>query len=317
MNTCKAAAYSCALTMCALALSLAGCAKSPARYESAEAAAAALVDALKSNDKRALTKVLGSDSEDLIDSGDPVADNKEREQFLARYAESNALVESNKDTAFLRVGADAWTLPLPIVKRGQSWSFDPALGEEEIVARRIGRNELAAILVSLAYVDAQYEYARSPAQQQATSEYAQRLLSTPGKRDGLYWPAAPDAPQSPMGLLVANAQEEGYGSQGKGKQPPYHGYYYRILTSQGASATGGAYDYIVNGRMIGGFGLIAYPAQYGASGIKTFIVNHSGVVYEQDLGEGAEKVASRIDRYDPDSSWLAVTQEVIELTEAL
>jgi hypothetical protein len=315
MTNGKAVPYPGVLTICALALLLAGCAKGPATYDSPDAAASALVDALKNNDKRALTRILGSDSDDLISSGDPVADNNEREFFLARYAESNALVESNKDTAFLRVGADAWTLPLPIVKRGKGWSFDAAAGAEEIVARRIGRNELSAILVSLAYVDAQYDYARSPVQQQATPEYAQQIVSSKGKHDGLYWPAEAGAPESPIGPGVANAQAEGYTAQA-GKTP-YHGYYYRILKAQGPSATGGAYDYIVNGRMIGGFALVAYPAEYGASGIKTFIVNHTGVVYEKDLGEDTEKQASRMDRYAPDPSWQPVTQDVIELTEAL
>lgn len=178
----------------------------------------------------------------------------------------------------------------------------------EIMARRLGRNELAAILVSLAYVDAQFEYATQPRQQPGLLEYAQKFMSTQGRRDGLYWQETPDQAQSPMGPLLAAAQHEGYTGSG---QRPYHGYYYRILKAQGEHATDGAYDYVVNDHMIGGFALLAYPANYGNSGVMSFIVNHRGVVYEKDLGPDTDRQASALQRFDPDPSWQPVNEQLL------
>ena len=205
------------------------------------------------------------------------------------------------------IGREDWPLPIPIVQKDGQWQFDTAAGRQEILARRIGRNELAAIQVALAYVDAQYDYANLT-RDGAQSVYAQKFFSSPGKKDGLYWPAAQGETDSPLGSAVAAATAVGY--RVGGARTPFHGYYYKILTRQGAAAPGGAVDYIVNGKMIGGFALVAYPAQYGNSGVMTFIVDHDGVVYEKDLGPNTAKIASAITAYDPDSTWKKVATEL-------
>lgn len=275
-------------------------------FATREDAVAALIDALRRDDGRALRAVLGPDSDKLVNSGDHTADLAMRRKFLAAYDETHALVADGPDRAVLTIGPDAWPLPLPLVQTGGRWRFDTQRGIEELVDRRIGRNEIAAIRTALAYVDAQKLFF-AMTQKDGHAEYARRLASTPGKQDGLYWPATADEPQSPLAPLVAQATEEGYpGARVGGRRMPYHGYYVRILTAQGNSAPGGAMDYLADGRMTKGFGLVAWPARYGISGVMTFIVNQDGVVFQKDLEERTEAVASTMTRFDPDLSWARV-----------
>ncbi len=270
-------------------------------FASPEEAVKAMVEALKANDVKGLEAILGPGSRNLILSGDPVADKAAREGFVKRYEEKNRL-EQTTDKAVLSIGNEDWPSPIPIVKMDGLWRFDAAAGAEEMLARRIGRNELSAMKVCMAYVDAQREYYLKDRDGDGILEYAQKFGSDKGKKNGLYWPAKEGEEQSPMGRLVVVAQKHGYTKKGTGPQPLF-GYYYRILTGQGKNAAGGAYDYIVKGNMIGGFALVAYPAKYGASGIMTFVVNHDGVVYQKDLGKNTEKAAQSMKLFDPDSTW--------------
>jgi hypothetical protein len=275
-------------------------------FASPEEAATELVAAVKSGDSKAMLAVLGGDAKPLIQSGDAVADRNGRENFLKSYDEANKIEKSGESKAVLSTGKDGWPFPIPIVNSGSGWRFDTQAGKEEILNRRIGRNELAVMKVALAYADAQREYYLRNPQNDKLLQYAQKFMSSKGKRDGLYWPAKEGEPLSPLGPLVAGARSEGYakGDAPAGNQPAaYHGYRYRILKAQGPEAKGGAYDYVVRGKMIGGFALVAYPAQYGASGVMTFIVNHDGVVYEKDLGPKSAEVAQKMTRFNPDKSW--------------
>jgi Protein of unknown function (DUF2950) len=270
-------------------------------FASPEEAVNALVKALKSDDAKALEAIFGPGSRDLLFSGDPVADKATRERFLSRYGEKNRL-EVTEAKANLNIGNDDWPFAVPLVKKEGLWYFDTKQGREEILARRIGTNELSTIQVCLAYVDAQREYFRKDRDGDGILEYAQRFGSDKGKKNGLYWPAKQGEEQSPLGLLAAKAYNQGY--RKKGDQPqPFYGYYYRILKGQGKNAPGGAYDYVVKGNMIGGFALVAYPAKYASSGVMTFIVNHDGVVYQKDLGKNTEKTALAMKVFDPDSTW--------------
>ena len=231
---------------------------------------------------------------------DDVADAAARQRFLTAYDEAHEAKESD-GRAVLIIGKDEYPFPIPIVADAGAWRFDTAAGAEEILDRRIGQNELSAIEVLKAYVDAQREYAEVDHDGKGV-QYAQRLLSSEGKQDGLYWPTAESAPESPFGPLIAEAHAEGYRKTSDSPQP-YHGYLFRVLTAQGANAAGGERDYVVNGRMLGGFGLIAVPAEYGSSGVKTFTVNQDGVVFEKDLGEETADEAAAIKSFDPDASW--------------
>ena len=284
-------------------------AKSPIQktFSSPEKAVEAMVGAVKADDFQSLLEIFGPGSRHIILSGDPVEDQQGREWFVKHYEEKNSLEEA-PDKVTLHVGSDEWPFPIPIVKAGNGWRFDTRVGKQEILARRVGRNELNAIQVCLAYVDAQREYAMKKAHQgEGLLEYAQKFVSTPGKQDGLYWEAGEGQEQSPIGPLFAAARDEGYS-----KEPlevePYHGYFYRILTAQGKNAPGGAHDYVVGGKMIGGFALIAYPAHYRASGVMTFIVNHDGVVYQRDLGKKTKKTAQAMKAFDPDNTWTRVPE---------
>jgi hypothetical protein len=202
------------------------------------------------------------------------------------------------------VGSEDWPFPIPLVKKDEYWFFDTMAGKEEILNRRIGRNELNAIQVCLAYVDAQREYVLKDRDGNKLLEYAQKFISSKGKKNGLYWEVKEGEKLSPLGPLVAKAAKEGYiGRKPVGKHTPYHGYYYKILKAQGKNAPGGEYDYIVKEKMIGGFASVAYPAEYGNSGVMTFIVNHDGVVYEKDLGKETEKIATAMKKFDPDKTW--------------
>jgi len=278
-------------------------------FSSPEKAVEAMVDAVKVDDIQSLLAIFGPGSRHIILSGDPVEDKKGREWFVKHYEEKNRLEEASGKVS-LHVGSDEWPFPIPIVKAGNGWRFDTGAGKQEILARRVGGNELKAIQVCLAYVDAQREYAMKKARQgEGLLEYAQKFVSTPGKQDGLYWEAGEGQEQSPIGPLFAAARDQGYSGKPLGEEPePYHGYFYRILTAQGKNAPDGAQDYVVGGKMIGGFALIAYSAHYGASGIMTFIVNHDGVVYQKKLGKDTKKAAQAMKALDPDKTWTRVPE---------
>jgi Protein of unknown function (DUF2950) len=272
-------------------------------FKTPDDAAAALVQAARINDDRGLLSVLGPDGSQIASSGDPTEDKNIREKFVSAYDAKHQLTMEGDNKAVLVIGSDDFPFPIPLVRAGGSWKFDTAAGRQEILSRRIGRNELNAIQASLAYYDAQYEYAEKDRMGAGVRGYAQRIASSPGKKDGLYWPAQ-GGDESPLGELVANAAHDGYGI-GAGRAP-FHGYYYKILTKQGPAAKGGEFDYVVRGNMIGGFALVAYPAVYGSSGIMTFVVNHDGVIYQKDLGPRTTRVAERMNAFDPGSGWETV-----------
>lgn len=282
-------------------------------FASPEEAVAALVAAVKANDLEALSGIFGPEGKQLISSGDDVADKNSRERFVQTYEEKNQLTKEGDNKTVLEVGKDGWPLPIPIVKVASGWLFDTKEGKEEILNRRIGKNELSTIQACLAYVDAQWEYGSKDRNGDGLFEYAQKFGSEPGKQDGLYWETKEGEEQSPLGPLVASAKKEGYTKRRSPDQPtPYHGYYYKILKAQGKNAPGGAFDYVVRGKMIGGFALVAYPAEYGASGIMTFIVSHSGDVYEKDLGKMTPSVVQAMKVFDPDKTWQKVKPKFLE-----
>jgi hypothetical protein len=254
-----------------------------------------------------LLDILGSDARPIISSGDPSADNQERERFVASYDEAHSLVPGGDRATVLQVGKDEWPFPIPLVKEGSRWRFDARAGKDELLARRIGANELATIKACLAFVDAQREYWSRNPEQSPLLQYARRISSTKGKRDGLYWDTQDGEEPSPLGPRFAEAQRQGYLVGGRsGKPVPYHGYYYRILTAQGPAAPGGAYNYLVRGQLVGGFALVAYPAQWRVSGVMSFIVSHDGVVYQKNLGPDTAAIAGAMTRFNPDSSWKKV-----------
>lgn len=288
--------------VCVLGLAAPAVAATPQRvFATPEAAATALVQALRAHDRAAVLAILGQSASPWLSSGDPVADRAAREGFVQRYEEKSRVAVAPDSKAQLLIGADDWPFAFPLVKGKAGWRFDTEAGKTELLARRIGGNELAVVNVLLAIVDAQREYASADRDGSGLRQYAMKISSTEGKRDGLYWKTADGEPDSPLGPLVTRAAAEGYkGSQG---QQPYHGYLFRLLKSQGPHAKGGAMDYVVRGRMIGGFAAIAYPAKYGNSGVMTFIVNHDGVVYERDLGKDTAARVASITRFDPGPDW--------------
>ncbi len=275
-------------------------------YPSPEDAAAALAAAVKTGTRstilKVLGKVLGKNAEDIIESGDDVADAEMRQRFLSAYDAKHSIKAEGNKKATLILGADDFPFPIPLVNNRTGWEFDAAAGRIEILYRRIGRNELDAIQTCLAYVDAQNEYAEKDRTGEGVGVYAQRIVSSPGKKDGLFW--RDDREPSPLGELAAQASAEGY--KVTAQAAPYHGYYYRILKGQGSDAPGGALNYVVKGKMIGGFALIAYPAEYGNSGVMTFMVNHAGTVYQKDLGTRTDSTARSIYLFDPDQTWKKV-----------
>jgi hypothetical protein len=277
-------------------------------FETPEQAVESLIAAVRTGDTKGILAILGPQAKTLVSSGDPVADRAAGERFVRAYDTSHSL-KAGGGKIVLITGEDDFPFAIPVVPDGPRWRFDTAAGKEEIENRRIGRNELDAIQVCLAYVDAQREYYAQPRMGDGVQQYARRTASTPGKRDGLYWDAKLGEPHSPLGRLVASARAEGYGHRAKGRPAPYHGYYYRVLEGQGPQAPGGAYAYVANGRMIGGFALIALPAQYGVSGVTTFMVNHDGMVYQKDLGPRTATLARQINTFDPDSTWQKVATE--------
>jgi len=287
----------------AAALVFAAVPKDQQSFVTPEAAVQALVKAAQANDTKALIKLFGPLGAPLIESGDPVADKNARENFLARYKAGNSLDKSKADKVTLEIGQDKFPFPIPLALSEGHWYWDSAAGAEEIINRRVGENELRTIQACLAYVDAQQEFYLRNVGKDPLQHYANKLISTAGKKDGLYWPTTGDEPLSPLGEEFVNARAEGY-LQGSTPQPqPFHGYVYRLLTRQGPNANGGAYDYLVNGELLGGFGLIAFPAEYGSSGIMTFIVNQDGAVYSRDLGPDTRKAAMAITEFNPDSMW--------------
>ena len=259
----------------------------------------ALFVAVRADETAPLVALFGPGSEPLVRSGDPVADASARERFLEAADRKLSLEQVEPGRVEFDIGTDDWPFPIPLVRDEQGWYFDAAEAQEEIINRRIGRNELTAIAVARAYVDAQREYAAL----EAAAAYAQKFLSSEGARDGLYWAAGPDEPASPMGPLVDAAVEEGYLGASAGEHPPYHGYHFRILTGQGVHAPGGARSYLEDGRLTGGFALLAWPAQFGASGIMSFLVNQQGIVFQKDLGPETAASAAAITVYDPDDGW--------------
>jgi len=272
-------------------------------FVSPQQAVAALVAAVRDNNDAELLAILGPGSEDLISSGDRVADQKGRTRFLKAYEEKKSLEQKGEGRAVLLVGGKDYPFPMPIVRQGDAWLFDTQAGMEEILNRRIGRNELHTIEVMRAYTDAQREYACMKPNG-CRPEFAQKFASSEGKKDGLYWEAGEGEAESPFGPLIARATEEGYtGGLDQDPPEPFHGYYFKILKAQGEHAKGGAFDYVADGKMVLGFALVAYPAKYGASGIMTFIVNQEGVIYEKDLGEDTAAAAAAITTFDPDDTW--------------
>ena len=307
------------LTMIAIALVPAGVdaqeKKAPAAGKAAlqrtfatpDDAAKALVDAVRANDRQAVLDVVGTKARNWLMTANAIADREESRLFVAAYDRKNAVVKRGDDKAMLSVGDESWEFPAPIVRKAGKWSFDADAGREEILNRRVGRNELDTIQTLLAIVDAQREYAVADADGNGLRDYASRFASSLGKKDGLNWETAAGETPSPLGPLVAKAVREGYGDKVKaGQVEPYQGYLYRMITSQGANATGGAFDYMLEGKLFGGFAVLAYPAAYGNTGVKSFIVNHEGVVYEKDLGTATLDQAGKIKHFDPDKSWTKV-----------
>ncbi len=288
-------------------------------FSAPDEAAKALTGAAKAKDQATLAAIFGSSYEKLL-SGDETQDNHELELFAAALDKSAIVQKAGEERYTLTVGEDNWPFPIPIVKQGEQWRFDTAAGMEELLKRRIGENELSAIATCRAYVLAQWEYfTEGDHDNDGVAEYAQRFFSTAGKKDGLYWDTAEDEKPSPMGALVAAARAEGY-SAGRGRSSaagagqaapqrhPYHGYYFKILKSQGPHAPGGKYGYVINGNMIAGYALVAYPDKWGSSGVMTFIVNQQGRVYQKNLGPNTLKLAGAITGYDPDPSWELVKE---------
>ena len=273
-------------------------------FASPEAAVDALIAANRGNHITKLLAILGPDGAKLIHSGDPVADRRGRNLFVAAYDEMHKIERDGDSKATLIVGADEWPLPIPLVRVHDRWRFDTKAGENEILNRRVGRNELSVIEVCRAFVAAQREYEAMKLGPGGAAEYAQHFMSTEGHRDGLYWPVKTGEEDSPLGPLIARARAAGYRPGTPHPKPrPYYGYYFHILTEQGPNAPGGAKDYIVNGHMTGGFALIAYPATPGDSGVMTFIVDQDGIVYQKNLGLDTKRIAADVTQYNPDESW--------------
>ena len=279
----------------------------PQVFASPEAGFAALAEALAGHDERRLLQILGEAGRRLVRSGDPVADRATRDRFTTAYAAKNAIERPTPQRALLVIGEDEWPLPIPMIQRGRGWRFDARQGGQEILDRLIGRNELDTIKTLRALAEAQAEYARGAGRSGAFRSYARRFFSTPGQRDGLYWATGAGEPPSPLGPLAAAASAGGYGVRQANDRPqPFQGYLFRMLEAQGPAAPGGEIDYMVSNRMIGGFAVLAIPAQYGVSGIQSFLVSHHGTVYQRDLGPQTARLAGQIRRFDPEPGWVTV-----------
>jgi len=277
-------------------------------FDTPEAAAKALIDAAAKNDDAALKALWGPSAADLVQDGaDPIV-ARDRAEFAQVAQEKMALERHDDGTVVIVVGENEWPLPVPLVQEGGRWRFDAASGREEILARRIGNNELDAIAICRGYVDAQVAYAAADRDGDEVREYAQRIVSTPGTKDGLYWATNPDSDEelSPLGPLVASLQQ--YVTE-KSKDAPFNGYYWKVLTAQGSHAPGGAHSYVINGNMIAGFALVGVPARYMDTGVMTFLVSHHGKVLEKDLGENGLATVEAMTAYDPDDTWTEVSEE--------
>ncbi|HVZ20184.1 MAG TPA: DUF2950 domain-containing protein [Vicinamibacterales bacterium] len=276
-------------------------------FNTPQDAAAALVAAADQFDAPMLQALFGPEGADLVTSGEPAQDRQRARDFAAAAHEkmSVSLDPKNRKRAFILVGDNAWPFPVPVVKRGAKWSFDTAAGRQEVLYRRIGENELDAIAICRGYVDAQHEYAMQPRNGWDVNQYAQHIVSTPGTQDGLAWQNPDGSWGGPVGEPIARAIAQGYSS----RTEPYHGYFFKVLKGQGPSAPLGQLDYVIHGAMIGGFALVAAPAQYGVTGVKTFMVSHDGVVYERDLGPSTLDAFATMERFDPDRSWTPVSAE--------
>ena len=293
-----------------LTVGMASTANAQKAFKTAEAAADALVAAARSGDKKTIMELLGRGASDIVSSGDAVADSEAFQRFVAAYDAKHELTKDGDSKTIMILGQEDYPFPIPIVREKGTWRFDTDAGRQEIIYRRIGRNELATIQTCLAYVDAQNEYADEDRTGAGKGIYAQRVVSSPGKKDGLYWSDNQGKDASPLGQFMAEATARGY-RVGAGRTP-YNGYYYKILTKQGPAASGGELDYVVRGKMIGGFALVAYPAQYRNSGVMTFIVSHNGKVYQKDLGPNTTSIAENMSSFNPDKTW----QEVSPTTAA-
>jgi len=281
-------------------------------FGSAAAAADAFDAAVQNHDEAAMLAILGPSGQDLISSGDPVADKNKQDSFVAQYHASHQFAAAGDGRTFLYIGTENWPTPIPLRQNGSQWYFDTDYGKQEILYRRIGSDEIDAIKVCGAIADAQRDYYSTLHDGSSEHQYAQKFHSTAGRRDGLYWEVkAGTQPESPPGPLVAEAAYEGYQHHTNGEPHPFHGYVYRILASQGANAPGGARNYIVNGKMTGGFALVAYPVNYRASGVMTFVVDQDGQVYQKDLGPNTEQIASAMVSYDPDARWQPASKATV------
>jgi Protein of unknown function (DUF2950) len=277
-------------------------AKGQEMFPTAELAVRGLIAALQDDDNAARDKILGPDAEKILSSGDPAEDQKNRLQFLAKYAQMHRLLTEPDGLTTLYIGAENWPTPIPLAREGKKWYFDTPAGEQEIVYRRVGQNELMVIQVCDELVQAEKEYYASP-QDGNGQQYAAHFISTPGQHNGLFWQASAGQPQSPLGPLVAQASQQGYAAGSSPRRTPFYGYYFRLLKAQGPTAPGGAKSYVVDGKMTGGFAFVAYPAQYRSSGVMTFIVGPDGVVYQKNLGPQTAELAPKIDAYQVDSTW--------------
>jgi DUF2950 family protein len=271
-------------------------------FPSVTAAAKALVAAARIDDMAALSSILGGEAKEVLSSGDPVADNNARDNFVAKYDQMQRSAYDDQGRVILYLGADNWPFPIPLVKSGNGWVFDTEAGKRELLFRRIGRNELFTIDVLADLAEAQQEYASEIRDDSSVKQFAQKIQSSPGKHDGLYWPVSSGEEESPIGPLIGDATAEGY-KTGATAPIPFHGYYYKILSRQGKNAPGGAKNYLVKGTMTQGFAFLAYPATYRASGVMTFMINQSGVIVQKDLGPDTAKTANKITEYNPDKSW--------------
>ncbi len=279
-------------------------------FPSPEDALKELVAAVKAKDKAALDQIFGPSGKDLRSSDEVQAAN-EFEEFTKHVAEKTSLVKENDSRVIIHLGNENWPYPIPLVKKNGQWFFDTEAGKEEVLNRRIGEDELTAMLVCRSYVKAQREYILKDWDGDGILAYAQKLRSDPGKRNGLFWRHAPGEPVSPLGELVAKARIEGYKKEKtvfKEQPVPFHGYYFKILTQQGEHVPGGKYDYIINGNMVGGFGLVAFPSNWGKSGVMTFIVNQQGKVFQKNLGPDTMKIAQEMQSYDSDDTWTLVKE---------
>jgi hypothetical protein len=271
-------------------------------FGSPEEALKALAETARDNDKKGMMAILGPGGKEIISSGDETADRNAMEQFVKNYEEKADFVKEKEDRVSVIIGNDNWPFPIPIAKKGEAWVFDTKAGREEVLNRRLGRNELNVIQVCLAYVDAQREYANTDRERDGIIQYARKIWSDPNRRNGLYWEAAEGEAPSPFGPLIAQAAAKGYTKKG-GKPAPYYGYYFKILQGQGPNAPGGAYSYVINGHMVAGFAFMAWPAEYGVSGVMTFLVNQNGTVFQKNLGPKTGEAVKTMTRYNPDRTW--------------